>query len=61
MNFVLNRNGFPMLVIEYSKRNSYYNALERSQSDGYDRPFILWFYRTYKKKNQHYLNLPNPC
>ncbi len=59
MNFVLNRNGFPMLDIEYSNRSSYYNALERSQVTGDERPFILWFYRTYKKKHSIYLDLPD--
>lgn len=59
MNFVLNRNGFPMLDIEYTRRSSYYNALERSQVKGDDRPFILWFYRTYKRNNSKYLDLPD--
>ncbi len=58
MNLVLNKNGFPMLDIEYANRNSYYNALERSQVTGDDRPFVLWLYRTYKKRNNRYLNLP---
>lgn len=55
MNFVLNRNEFPMLDIEYTNRNSYYNALERSQVNEDERPFVLWFYRTYRRKNSRYL------
>src|SRR3989338_5247467 len=32
MNFVLHKHNCPMLSIEYTNRNSYYNALERSQT-----------------------------
>ncbi len=31
MNYVLHKNGYPMLIIPYSQRMSYYTALERSQ------------------------------
>lgn len=31
MNFILSKKKYPMLDIPYEKRNSYYNALERSQ------------------------------
>lgn len=55
MNFVLNRHGFPMLNIEYSRRISYYSALERSQVNNEERPFMNWFFRRYKHECMHYL------
>ena len=45
MNFVLNRNHYPMLNIEYKNRNSYYRALERSQTLQDDHIFASWFFR----------------
>ncbi|MBI4214843.1 hypothetical protein HY546_02510, partial [archaeon] len=54
-NFVLYKRGFPMLDIPYSKRNSYYNALERSQMSGKDAPFVNWFFGRYLKENRSYI------
>lgn len=42
MNFVLWKNRYPMLVIEYKKRKSYYKALERSEEG-----FVNYFTRRY--------------
>ena len=42
LNFVLWKNGYPMLVIEYKKRKSYYKALERSEEG-----FVNYFTRRY--------------
>jgi Fic family protein len=50
MNFVLNKNGFPMLDIPYDKRNSYYTALERSQVKKNDAIFLQWFFKKYSKE-----------
>ena len=47
MNFVLCRHGSPMLNILYEKRDSYYNALERSQTTGDDSIFVQWMFRRY--------------
>ncbi len=47
MNFILNKNNFPLLDISYSKRNSYYNALERAQINKNEDIFIQWFFRRY--------------
>jgi len=47
MNFVLKKFNFPLLDIPYTKRNSYYNALERSQIKKEDNIFIQWFFRRY--------------
>ncbi len=51
MNFVLNKNGCPMLDIAYEKRNSYYNALERSQIKKDESPFLNWFFRRYLQEH----------
>ena len=55
MNFVLHRNGYPMLNIEYKNRGSYYTALERSQVKVNEGPFIQWFFRRYLDANKAYL------
>lgn len=49
MNFVLHKHGYPMLDIPYTKRNSYYTALERSQVKKDDSPFLHWFFKRYLK------------
>ncbi len=54
MNFVLNKNGFPMLNIPYKNRAGYYNALERSQVKKADSVFIFWFFRRYLKEHKRY-------
>ena len=55
MNFVLNKLGYPMLDIPYENRNSYYNALEKSQTKGNELIFVQWFFKKYLKSNQRYL------
>lgn len=55
MNFVLNRYKYPLLDIAYENRNSYYNALERSQTKNNERIFIQWFIKRYIKENKKYL------
>jgi Fic family protein len=42
MNFILWKNGYPMLIIEYKKRKSYYKALERPEEG-----FVTYFIRRY--------------
>ncbi|MDX1373103.1 MAG: Fic family protein [Nitrososphaeraceae archaeon] len=49
MNFVLNKKGYPMFNIPYEGRNSYYNALERSQTKNEWNHFLLWFMKNYIK------------
>jgi Fic family protein len=51
MNFVLNKHQYPMLNIEYTRRGSYYTALERAQLTKDDRIFITWFFRRYIKEH----------
>lgn len=55
MNFVLHKHSFPMLDIPYDNRNSYYNALERSQVKNDEKIFLNWFFKRYLKENKGYL------
>lgn len=55
MNFILNMKKYPMLDIPYQGRNSYYNALERSQVKKVDRIFVQWLVKKYIKENKRYL------
>ena len=56
MNYILNTSGYPMLVIDYTQRNSYYNALERSQTTKDESIFTQWFFKRYLKEFKKYLN-----
>jgi len=42
INYILWQNGYPMIIIEYKKRNSYYKALEKKEED-----FVNYFIRRY--------------
>ena len=42
MNFILWKNGYPMLIIEYNRRKSYYKALQRPEEG-----FVNYFVRRY--------------
>jgi Fic family protein len=55
MNFVLKDNNFPLLDIPYTKRDSYYNALERSQIKKEDNIFLQWFFRRYLAEYKKYI------
>jgi len=55
MNFVLHKQGFPMLDIPYEKRAGYYNSLERSQVKKNDLIFLQWFFKKYADSNKRYL------
>jgi len=55
MNFVLKNSKFPMLDIPYTKRSSYYNALERSQLNKDENIFLQWFFRRYLAEHKKYL------
>ena len=55
MNYLLNKHGYPMIVIDYTDRNSYYNALERSQLNKDEIIFIQWFFKKYIKEFKKYL------
>ncbi len=55
MNFVLNIKKYPLFDIPYENKNSYYNALERSQVKKDDKIFLQWFVKRYTKEYKHYL------
>jgi len=55
MNFILKNNNFPLLDIPYTKRTSYYNALERSNLKKDENIFIQWFFRRYLSEYKRYL------
>lgn len=55
MNFILKKNKFPLLDIPYTKRDSYYNALERSQVNKDEGIFVQWFFRRYLDEHKKYL------
>lgn len=55
MNYVLNKKGYPMLIIPYTQRMSYYSALEKSQLKKDENVFILWFFKRYLKEYKQYL------
>ena len=54
MNFALHKSGYPMLNIEYKDRNSYYNALERSQLKKDEGIFTSWLFRRYLRELKRY-------
>ncbi|MBN2014266.1 MAG: Fic family protein [Candidatus Altiarchaeota archaeon] len=55
MNYILHREGYPMMNIPYENRTSYYNALERAQTKKQDHIFVQWFIKKYLKENKKYL------
>ena len=55
MNFILHKNGYPMIDIKYVGRRSYYNALEKSNITGIYAMFVQWFFKRYLKDNKKYL------
>ena len=55
MNFILNKNGYPMLDIRYTDRRGYYSALERSNMKNDDMIFAQWFFNKYVKESRIYL------
>lgn len=55
MNFILHKNGYPMMDIRYTDRRSYYNALERSNKRNDDGIFVQWFFKRYLKESKIYL------
>jgi len=51
MNYILWRNGYPLLIIEYKRRKSYYKALQRTE-DGFVNYFIRRYIAVHKKRLQ---------
>jgi len=51
MNHILWHNGYPMLIIEYKKRRSYYKALQKGEEG-----FVNYFLRRYLSVNKKRFN-----
>lgn len=47
MNCILDENNYPMLNILFAERRKYYSALERSNLQNDDMPFLRWFMKKY--------------
>ncbi|MBU3923506.1 MAG: Fic family protein [Nanoarchaeota archaeon] len=51
MNHILWHSGYPILIIEYKKRKSYYKALQKKEED-----FVKYFIRRYLSVHKKLLN-----
>lgn len=49
MNYILWHNGYPMLIIEYKKRKSYYKALQRGE-EGFTKYFMRRYLSVHKER-----------
>ncbi len=49
INHILWHNGYPMIIIEYAKRHSYYRALQRDE-EGFVHYFIQRYLRVHQKR-----------
>jgi Fic family protein len=49
MNHILWHHGYPMLIIEYAKRHSYYRALQKDE-DGFVHYFMQRYLRVHRKR-----------
>ena len=54
MNFILHKHGFPILIIEYKKRQSYYHALNQADKKT-EWEFLKYIYKRFLKWNKEYL------
>ena len=52
MNYILWSREYPIIIIEYKKRKSYYKALQRDENK-----FINYFIRRYLKVHEKYLKI----
>lgn len=55
MNFILKQSGYPMLDVPYKDRAEYYNALQKCQLDGVEKPFVDYCYKEYLKQNREFI------
>jgi len=51
MNYIMWRNGYPMLIVEYKRRKSYYKALQRNE-EGFVNYMIRRYIAVHKKRLQ---------
>lgn len=52
-NFILNKHRFPLIVVEYKNRKSYYRALRKADKEEYE--FTKYFIRRYLSVYKEYL------
>jgi len=55
MNFILHKHKFPILIIEYKKRKSYYKALDKADKKKSEWEFLKYLYRRYLNNYKGYL------
>ena len=55
MNYILHINKFQMIDIDYMKRGSYYNALEKDQVNGHEYHFVDFVAKKFIKDYKEYL------
>ncbi len=55
LNVLLARADYPMLNIQYGRRQSYYDALERADTARSPRPFLRWFFLRYAREHAYLL------
>jgi len=49
--YILRKNNYPIIIIDYKKRKSYYKALQKDENK-----FLQYFIRNYLKEFEKYLN-----
>jgi len=54
MNSVLNRLNYPMFIVDYKDRTTYYRALEKAQVDKNNIIFLHWFMKRYLRAQSRY-------
>lgn len=55
MNYILHLHKYPLLDIDYNKRNSYYNALEKDQVNETDYVFVDYIGKKFLKDYKEFL------
>jgi Fic family protein len=55
MNHVLKRSGYPLYVVPYQGRGSYYRALESAQTRKEPMVFVRWLVKRYIKEFQRFM------
>lgn len=53
MNLLLTAEGYPMMNIQFARREAYYNALERSDVARSPHPFLRWFFFRYSREHAY--------
>lgn len=55
INFILNKNNFPPLIIEHKKRESYYRALNNADRKKSEWEFLKYIYRRYLNNYKEFI------